>query len=817
MSTYVEKAIMQVSDQSTGPVKAINKELNKLFATSKKLSHSFGKIKVDVSGIVKATREISKFAASMKTVSTKPIKVRVDTSDIARAKREVAALNTRPRTTASGGSSKSTGATTLNGALFGRQAGNAFAASAKSNNIGHQIGVTFWAFVKYNLASLATNTVVDATGKGIKQQEGANTSMTAIAASSAERAIVNDLAERMSRQNPSYNKAQIKNLAAQVIPSSKNPQDIAGLTEISIKAANEALLAGKTPEQAVADAQLLPRILDSIGRLRDAQGNFDPVTANKYADIILQEMRSGGIDQSLEKAATTVRGSRSLGTALTEEGLRRILIGSEDTGTGFGNMANMFVKQLGDNTLERVREAQAAIGIRDGKNGEVKEVDLAAENPGQWIQQVLVPLLKKSGVDPADPANRSKLTQVLDNLVGRATTQDFISKLITSEQEYVARRDRALGTTDDFGRVKKPGYDTSLAFQEQALADNMPAQLAALGSQLTQVLGEVVGAFRDVLLPALKGMTSFAQMASDFIVGPDGKPTVGGATALVGGAAATGFGAVKLLGLLSGLGPNTTATQINTAALGRLTGALNANTLANGGSVIGGSAGKGWRGLLGKGALGLGIAALVGGATYMAGDGAGGDASNSDIAKNVAMTMGLTFGTEIVSLLGSAAIANPIGAAIAAAVALAIVNGRPKYGMGDQGLISGGNERNILGRAGVGTLEGGRHKQGLLAEDLGTSAAAARNIQNQMSGATAKIQSIMDGGTQKVEGAIQQLPAAGSGFGSNAGQVLSTFGGAFGAAAGAAISAAVANIRVNINSPQATARPAADTGIQSPN
>lgn len=213
----------------------------------------------------------------------------------------------------------------------------------------------------------------------------------------------------------------------------------------------------------------------------------------------------------------------------------------------FGNALNMAYKSfvIGSNSVAGKKNlaAQRALGIRSGEGkGELVQDDLFGTDPYAWVNQILIPALKKQGVDTE---NNVQVSKAIAELASNSNATTVLTRLVTQK----AQIDRLLEQYDAAKGLESA--DTA------AMQDPFVAWKGFIESW-RELAAEIKGMPEAVA--GLNMLTSGLQRFATALREKDG-----GAQALLAGAGlGAGFAAWKITAAIWGL--MTAGTNLNTAA-----------------------------------------------------------------------------------------------------------------------------------------------------------------------------------------------------------------------------------------------------------
>lgn len=306
----------------------------------------------------------------------------------------------------------------------------------------------------------------------------------------------------------------------------------------TIGAGNTVLQSLKGPQAAIEESRKFFKALDTLGK------NVDAGEVRSLYDGYIKALGVEGADMNLGDLFTLAKRSKSGGASLSNEFLMSIApslmqdMGPDRVGTAIGSMVSQIV---GGRATRQSKEAQRQFGLRDAK-GRVVGRDLLLSNPFTYTNEVLIPALKKRGVDVS---NDGAVVAALAKLFSNQSVADLFGKMITQNPQYQRksgqyRRGPGLDAANSL-----PGRDPYVAYE------GLLAQLRNLGANLSEHL----------MGPATAGLNSLSEVINKLAKASEG---AGSAVALVGAAlgaltAAIAVGSTTLKSIMPGIFGTATA------------------------------------------------------------------------------------------------------------------------------------------------------------------------------------------------------------------------------------------------------------------
>jgi hypothetical protein len=242
----------------------------------------------------------------------------------------------------------------------------------------------------------------------------------------------------------------------------------------------------KGKDKAIEEGRKFFSALDVLGK------NIDPKEVKELWNGYIKALGVEGADMDLGGVLAFARQSRAAGGLLsnrflmtTMPGLARDL-GDAQLGTSLSSALN---QNIGTRATKQALAGQKEFGLRD-EQGKFIQDRLAMSDPDRYAWEVLMPALKKKGVDVDDDL---AVTKALTKVFSNRTVQDVFSKLINQRQQYQGKAEqyaRAPGLSAAGPLMQKDPFVAyeALFAQLRTLASQAPimnAAAAALNSMTT--------------------------------------------------------------------------------------------------------------------------------------------------------------------------------------------------------------------------------------------------------------------------------------------------------------------------------------------
>jgi hypothetical protein len=614
MTSFVEQAVLQVTDKSSKQLRAINK----LLADMSKNAKSLRKINIDIPGLVTKTNQVNKLSAALHKIpksvkvslsvtglnaaptkavdslskklaairALKPAVLHINISQVDRAILRLDALLNRMRvvrasspltipikTQGGFGGGRGNG-----GGRGGAGAGGGplnhselsfrnFAARAQSILISRLASLTIAGPISLSVQSL----IVNAAQATLVAQ--ATTSSQNATMGQADKDLVNEAARQAVLRVEGLSLTDVRVAAsdlARSIVKADNPNFLPILDSLVHGLESLEIIRPANKEQ---DQAALNKVLDL------AQIGQDPKRADDLVNAFTDLVGSAGPLFNSTAFVNALRMSRQ-GTTIDGNGLFRFGVAFNDVGRSVGSDVNRLVKVLnGEMGVSSGQEtALQNSGLRT-TDGQAVDSELLSSNFAAWVEQNVVPLLTQKGIDiAASTIDGKKATPAeINNATSRAL-EDI--GFVTTEARTLAS---VIAGTTEAALAAKVASDAAMTAQQASAKDlgasfrNLKEAADTLASEGLTPLAEFFAPYVDMLANGMERIALGEGTPQDTLLATG-----------VGAAGITGLlGFFKAFSYLSGTSANTAATAANTAALA-------ANTIAQsagvGGSVAAGAA-----------------------------------------------------------------------------------------------------------------------------------------------------------------------------------------------------------------------------------
>lgn len=612
MVSFVEQATLRVKDESSTPLRRINRELAALYRTAGR------NLRVSVTGIAAANSQLNTLNNRLRSISGSR---RIDFTGITQATARARSLNTALNNAARNRTANIRVNAPLPGGQTSGPAGRA-AGSTTTNALRATLDTTGLRNVMNNsiqrMGHAIESAIIQGFQKAATERDLSATSLALLNLPAAQEETAISEARRISDEAPQFNEGQVRGVMAEVLRTTRFDQEAASiLTEQAVSIARLQVLQGTDPERAIGNSFEFVKSAEQSGNLTDQAGNFSEEIAEEFFTTLKRNVVAGGQEITAELIRTLTKSLRVSRFGLNDRGFTTAIALAEEQGSTAGVGLNQAIKQLSGQgnakfrianlaelgllTTEEVQTGTVAgVPITETRTNVPLENDLLRSDPAAWVRRYLMPAFDEAGVDLSNPA---AVAQAVNDVVGDRTAVESVTGLILRAEEL-----RKLGDLVE-------GLDVSDGFIQSLEDQSLVTAVANAQSGFENALGAASESMETVLIPALNKVGEVANAIANFIGGPDGEGSVGRTAAAVGGVAAAGGATFALAQRLNpfrtaNLQLTTAGRQLQLAAralqAGAVGGALPGPRRATGrGAATTTGVGTGRGVLTGIGALGL--------------------------------------------------------------------------------------------------------------------------------------------------------------------------------------------------------------------
>ena len=529
MTSFVEEATLGLNDQATSKIRSINRELNKLMQTGRKL----GGIEIKLSGADRAVRQVRSLASEITKIPTRRT-ARIDVSGTEMAERKVRSLAAE--------------ITKLSGKAVG--VGVNRTGSGVPAGTGRGFGGGFSTADRARFQ--AESGLIRGTAQGARDLDIADSRLAAQGFDGpGEKALVQDVIKSLSREFQEFSLGKISSFVSEVRGVARD--DTGALLPLSreiLELAKLQVQFGEDKNVALDSAAKFAKAGEQSGKFTNQDGDIDLGKITNFADIIKKAQIELGVEIDANLIRTLTKSLRTSKFSLDDRGLLTAILLAEEAGSTAGVGINQLIKQLsGERIAKKQRSFAAEIGlleleeVQTGTEGGLpvieflpvgtKDEELLRENPVAWVKKYLIPVMREQGFDPSNP---TQVPQFSGKITSDRTATESLSSFILRASEIEKSVDRALSRDVSDERLGGIADDSLLLAGARA------------GSQIESVLGAVIKSLESVLIPALNATAEVSSRVASGLAKMDSPIAAILATLGVGGAAvAVGKGVKKLL------------------------------------------------------------------------------------------------------------------------------------------------------------------------------------------------------------------------------------------------------------------------------
>jgi hypothetical protein len=523
--SYVEQAILRVKDQSTKPIKKINRELTKMFRVAKQgrsipikftgLESAERRLKSITATIRKMPRSkvisvrlsdtnVKSFNATLKRLAArKPIVIRISatgTQGVIDKLSRIDRLMTKLRMGVRVPVGSVGGVAGLRGGGVGPRAGGpggalgALSTTPFPGNIPTAFNIAA-AYMTVRAAEITARTAV----RAAVTAQSTETKTELIVSDPGVREELQNLAKETVKLNDQITISRAEEIGRDLYITGFRGNVLTGLTPTI--AGLESAAIGINPERA-SDITLLANKMGNLAAVTEDLERAQILATGIYKAAIVQgetfsapslisALRIGGVAQTIDDNATV-----RIAASVDELG--------RSTGVGLQRLNKILTIPLdqagaGGGVAKGVVESLIKAGIR-GENGLTREnQELLSLDPLRFVEEVIGGIVRAQGLDPRTVEDRSEVSKLLTQM-GFSTTS---LRLVLNELAAGSERDRALelvstvdpaavaiAAVDDLGFQLKNLTKQFQSFSAEALTPTFEA-LAPVAKRLADILKEL--------------------------------------------------------------------------------------------------------------------------------------------------------------------------------------------------------------------------------------------------------------------------------------------------------------------------------------
>lgn len=552
MASFTETATLQVKDESSAQIKAINRALRTLMRTAASLKSASANIEIKTKGLAQADVMVRKLAQDVRGLRSARVNLSVNSTGVTQAARQLAQLRSaaaRPinaTTTAGGVGGLAARGTSTAAHYLVRELGDALKRGVKEGTVAVDLGQTSLdlkqlskprrALVEQQISEIGTTQAARPGGAMFNRGQIAQQYSEMLSVVKAG-AAVNEEDFKTRAKQAQFMADQNLELAATMVKMGVNAKD----------ASEESIKYGKA--------------LEIQGTIYDKNtGMLDPQKAAKQYDLIRSLIPTIGKEMTGENFLQMMKYLRASKFSLSDEATALAMGSFEEMGTSAAVGLNQMIKTVGGSAKKTALAEQARLGligtkeVTTGSVGKQKTKTIAGdlaeenakllrENPQQWVDTKLIPALK------ADAMKRGATKEEADKkLQDPAYVANTIAKIFSERTAQEMATSMVLRSQENQQFLADwRSRQVSLQSQREATKGSVIGTLTSMQNQLQGALGEGIKALAPALQPMVAGISESMQKAAQQI--SEGK--VDPVTAIKGAMAAGG--GLAAVGLTSGL------------------------------------------------------------------------------------------------------------------------------------------------------------------------------------------------------------------------------------------------------------------------
>jgi hypothetical protein len=482
--TYVESAILRIIDEATAPAKRIDDVLKGLHRTAASFGAKSIDFKITSSSLTSIESRVAKLISQVSNIQGK-INV-AGGSSINRAQSQPNPASTYY----SGGSNQHPG-------MMRRAAG-------------------------YAVASVAGSAMHHASSEGWKASQDISANREIVGRlgwNDKETALMKATASHMASQYGTASVGEYERIFREVAEATHEPSDAKKLMPGLSKYMHDSVAMGMDPHRAADGAQRLIKSTEMLGAMLDKDGHVDTKKFGETLDTLTRaQLLMGSRQLDTRQLQNFAKYSRTGGYALNQDALAKSLFfAGEEGGSTLGTMLNSMITNLGGRAPGEQKAKLVQLGLATGtitkgpagtKVTDYKLIDdkMMRTDPFEYLNRVFNGpngVLARNGINPND---RAEVAAFAQTILGRATSQDLFSKILSQAGE----------TANKLASIKK--IDTSPERASRAGLQNMRVANAEFTQGLKTFTERLSTNFESIIAPALhhtgRALTSISERAT---------------------------------------------------------------------------------------------------------------------------------------------------------------------------------------------------------------------------------------------------------------------------------------------------------------
>ena len=506
MASFTETATLKVIDESSAQIKAVNKALKALFKTANSLKSASAQIEIKTKGLAQATTMVNNLKKDVKDLKSSGTTIRVK-ADTAQAERSITRVQEKARRGIL--ANIGVGAAQYAGRELLHATGRAIKEGTKSADIG-ETSLNLKQLTKEHRANVDKQ-IGDIGSEQAGRAGGAMWNRGQIAQQFSEMLGVVKIGAKPGKGQTSE-QAFAERTAQAKFMTDQNLELARTLTTLGASAAD-------ANEQSISYSKALEQSGQIYNRVT---GKLDIGEATKQYDQLRQLIPTIGKEATGGNFLSLMKSLNVSKMTLGLDAMAIAMANFEEMGTRAGVGMNQLISTVGRNAKKQVLAEQARLGLVStetkmvGKGRRRHAVQVAGdmtpednamlrERPQEWINNRLIPALKKHGAteanldDPAWVAN--EVSKIWSDRSAKSMAAFAILQRKQNQQTLEDLHSRS-GTVDA---------------QREATKTSVIGATAAMENQFQGMMGQAVLAISPVLTPAMQGMSSAMQAVGEGI------------------------------------------------------------------------------------------------------------------------------------------------------------------------------------------------------------------------------------------------------------------------------------------------------------
>lgn len=513
MARYVESAVLQLLDQTSGVANKIRMSLAKLRAEAdllnnkrinlaindadfkraamnaaflrnmvRSVSNQKIKIGIDDGGTSRVRGNLTSIKSAMNAIDAKPVKIKIDASQVTAASSQVSGLRSNIANVKGGG----------------RVPPGKTGPAAPVGPTTPAITTTRPSVVDQGLRWTASNAWDEA-----KLQDQSRSWMKRQGLNDQVIALFEKTAKEQSSKNPVITQGKLLELQTDMAASVKPGQEgmvSAAMPTFAKAVLSASMLPGANRKNIIEGLEKLSKSANILGVMTDDKGQFDAAGFDKLVTTFTQVQGVTGRSLPIDQVLQAIKQARATGRTLDDNGLRTLLLTAADYGgqragtqftsviqslTGAGGISVQAMRNQVSAGLVTGREEGTGRNKRFVRTGTIDE-ELLRENPFEWTKKHLFPKVKEAGIDPNDPKQAAAATKFLAPMFPKQVAQGQLQEFLTQMMEINNQIEKSKLIVSDEAGLREIA-NKSLSIKVDELANEVSSAGANLITSLNGI------------------------------------------------------------------------------------------------------------------------------------------------------------------------------------------------------------------------------------------------------------------------------------------------------------------------------------------